>query len=220
MLQFCKICEIFLTYLRYSVLFKKPAGKKAKIRNVFTILLIIVNAALKACSTCSRGRCIYLPTTRLQEFEKFNNHCDNPSLRALTKINMRLREKEGPWKIWNIFERKLKFYEHWKFQRNRSIPLEEDKLDNFNMYEMLDKLKTLLQYAIFLSTCLAISLGQKLHESLPSVTCSKMNMSRNFLLPQSLREVEVDSTSRNGDCNKNVARHVHFKACYTRQRFG
>ena len=101
-----------------------------------------------------------------------------------------------------------KFYEHWKFQRNRSIPLEEDKLDNFNMYEMLDKLKALLQYAIFLSTCLAISLGQKLHESLPSVTCSKMNMSRNFLLPQSLREVEVDSTSRNGDCNKNVARHV------------
>ena len=46
-----------------------------------------------------------------------------------------------------------------------------------------------------------------------------MNMSRNFLFLQSLREVGVGSTSCNGDCNKNVARDVHCRACYTRQRF-
>ena len=77
-----------------------------------------------------------------------------------------------------------KFYEHWKLQRNRSIPLEEDKLDNFIMFEMLDKLKALLQYAIFLGPCLAIHvlLRHKLHESLPRVTCSEINMSRNFVV--------------------------------------
>ena len=39
-----------------------------------------------------------------------------------------------------------------------------------------------------------------------------------FLLPRSLREVEVGSTLCNSNCNKNVARHVHLRACYTRQR--
>ena len=44
-------------------------------------------------------------------------------------------------------------------------------------------------------------------------------MSRNFfLLPQPLPEEEVSSSSCNGDCNKNVARHVNFRVCYTAQR--
>ena len=63
--------------------------------------------------------------------------------------------------------------------------------------------KALLHQAIFLATCLTILLRHKLHESLPSVTCSEINMSRTFLLPQSLREVEVGSTSRNGDCTRS-----------------
>ena len=46
-----------------------------------------------------------------------------------------------------------------------------------------------------------------------------MNMSRSFLLLQPLREVEVGSTSCNDDCNTNVARHVHFRACYIGQWF-
>ena len=45
-----------------------------------------------------------------------------------------------------------------------------------------------------------------------------MNISLNFLLPQLLREVEVGSTLYNGDCDKNPARYVHFRVCYTMQR--
>ena len=57
-----------------------------------------------------------------------------------------------------------------------------------------------------------------MHQSLLNVTCPEMNMSRYFFfffLPQSLREVEVSSTSCNGEFNKNVARTLH----YIRQRF-
>ena len=44
-----------------------------------------------------------------------------------------------------------------------------------------------------------------------------MNMSRIFLLLllQSLREVEIGFTSRNGDYNENVVTHVHFRADVT-----
>ena len=53
-------------------------------------------------------------------------------------------------------------------------------------------------------------------ESLPSETCPEMNVSRNFFVAAiSLREVEIGSIS----CNKDVARHVPFRACYTRQQF-
>ena len=45
-----------------------------------------------------------------------------------------------------------------------------------------------------------------------------MNRFRNYLLPQPLPEVEVSFTSCNGDCNKNIARHVIFRVCYTTQR--
>ena len=76
--------------------------------------------------------------------------------------------------------------------------------------------KALLLQVIFLATCFAILLQHKLHESLLSVTCPEMNVSRNFFVAAiSLREVEVGSTS----CNKNVARHVPFRAPYTRQQF-
>ena len=50
----------------------------------------------------------------------------------------------------------------------------------------------------------AILLRYKLYESLPSATCSEMNMSDKFLLPQSLREVAVGSNSR----NEHVATHA------------
>ena len=43
-------------------------------------------------------------------------------------------------------------------------------------------IKALLHYAIFLANCLAILLRHKLPESLPSVTCSEINMSRNFVV--------------------------------------
>ena len=69
--------------------------------------------------------------------------------------------------------------------------------------------KALLHYTIFPATCLAILLRLELHDLLPSVTFSEMNMFCNFLLPQLRREVEVSSTSRNSDCNKNVARYVN-----------
>ena len=75
------------------------------------------------------------------------------------------------------------------------------------------KIKALIHWAIFLVTSLAILLRHKLHESLLSVTCLAI-----FLLPQPLPEVEVGSTSCNADCNKNVARHVNFRGCYTTQR--
>lgn len=37
-------------------------------------------------------------------------------------------------------------------------------------------------------------------------------------LQQALRIAEFDSTLRNTCCDKNVARHVHFRGCYTSQR--
>ena len=46
-----------------------------------------------------------------------------------------------------------------------------------------------------------------------------MKMSRNFFVAEPLRKVEVGFTSCNGDCNKNIARHVHFRVCHTAQRF-
>ena len=66
----------------------------------------------------------------------------------------------------------------------------------------------------FLRPCFATLLWHKLHESLPSVTCPETNVSRNFFCCRNrcAREVEVGSTSCNGDCNKNVARHVHNNA--------
>ena len=62
-------------------------------------------------------------------------------------------------------------------------------------------------------------LRHKLHGSLPGVTQPEMIMSRNVLLQSPLHEVEPTSTSRNGCGNNKIARHVHFRACYTRQRF-
>ena len=50
--------------------------------------------------------------------------------------------------------------------------------------------------------------------------CIKMNVSRQFfqLLPQPLREVEVGLLRATVTATKNVARHVHFRACYIGQR--
>ena len=46
------------------------------------------------------------------------------------------------------------------------------------------------------------------------------NLSRNIILtlPKPLQKVEVGSTLCNGEYNKNTARHVHSRACYTKQR--
>ena len=50
--------------------------------------------------------------------------------------------------------------------------------------------------------------------------CPKINMSStSVLLLQSLREVKVDSTSSNANCNKYDPRRIYSTACYTRQRF-
>ena len=77
---------------------------------------------------------------------------------------------------------------------------------------------TLGNFPCNLSRNLFVPLRHKLHESLPSVTCPEMNimMSRS---QSPLHEVEPTSTSRNGCGNKKIARRVHFRACYTRQRF-
>ena len=57
----------------------------------------------------------------------------------------------------------------------------------------------------------------KLHEPIPSVTSSEIfGMSRNFLVAAT---AEVGFTSCNGDCNKNIARQVHLRELYTKQRF-
>ena len=81
-------------------------------------------------------------------------------------------------------------------------------------------LKALLHKTIFLATFLAILLRHKLQEPLTSVTCPEMkHVSHFFFLPQQLRKIEVGCTSCNSDCNKNIARQVHYRACYTKQRF-
>ena len=47
-----------------------------------------------------------------------------------------------------------------------------------------------------------------------------MNTFHNLSLPQSLQEEQVGSTLYNVDCNKDVARHDHFKErCIRQQRF-
>ena len=47
----------------------------------------------------------------------------------------------------------------------------------------------------------------------------EISMSQFLLLLQQLQNVEVGSTLCNGDCNQSIARNVHFRACYTMQRF-
>ena len=70
---------------------------------------------------------------------------------------------------------------------------------NINLIKFDIIIKALLHVhkATFHETCLSILLLHKLHESLPSVTCPLINLSRIFfLLPQSLRKVKVGSTLR------------------------
>ena len=62
--------------------------------------------------------------------------------------------------------------------------------------------------------CLAILLRYKLHEILPSVTYLLQTFVAIFLLPQSLRKVEVSSTFRNAF--RNIARNFsHVAQCNT-----
>ena len=65
----------------------------------------------------------------------------------------------------------------------------------------LGRVKALFHHASFLATCLAILF----HESLPSIACPEMSMSRNILLQRQLPKVELGSISCNGDYNKNIA---------------
>ena len=76
------------------------------------------------------------------------------------------------------------------------------------------KIPALLHKAISLATCLAILLRHKLHEILPSLTYPATHISRNVLLQQSLRKVEVSSTL--GKASRNVARNFsHVAQCNT-----
>ena len=69
-------------------------------------------------------------------------------------------------------------------------------------------------YTRQLATCLAILLRYKLHEILPSVTYLLLTFVAFFLLPQSLRKVEVSSTFRNAF--RNIARNFsHVAQCNT-----
>ena len=83
-----------------------------------------------------------------------------------------------------------------------------------NGVSKLGRVKALFHQASFLATCLAILF----HESLPSIACPEMSMSRNNLLLRQLPKVELGSVSCNGDCIKNIARQVHFRTCYTTLR--
>ena len=62
-----------------------------------------------------------------------------------------------------------------------NLPSKKKKKYELSQVNILgSSFKALLYHAIFLATCLAILLRRKLHESLRSLTCLKMNMS-NFL---------------------------------------
>ena len=52
------------------------------------------------------------------------------------------------------------------------------------------------------------------------LTCREMSMHvlRFSFWPKPLQKVEISSTLSNGECNKNTASHVHFRACYMKQR--
>ena len=65
--------------------------------------------------------------------------------------------------------------------------------------------------AIFLATCLAVLNDRNCIESLPSITCPEMNKSRKLY-----KSVLLSATVT---AIKNAARHIHFQACLTTQRF-
>ena len=80
---------------------------------------------------------------------------------------------------------------------------------------------TLGNFPCNLSRNLVAPLRYQLHESLPSVTCPETNITA--------RNVFVAVTVARSRSNflllatvavtKNIARHVHLRPCYTRQRF-
>ena len=56
-------------------------------------------------------------------------------------------------------------------------------------------------------------LQHKLHGLFPGVTCPEMNMPYKVFVA-----VTVATSTSSNDCgNKKIQRHVHFRACYTRQ---